>query len=132
MAKPSLRRLALVLALGWGAAAPAQAAQKTLGTGGASTAFAGQRNVLYIPGKGYWVFFQAANADRVVWRYSPDGQDWKAKDDDGNWVLQADVFPYLKMAPDAAWPNASVWYAPDLNRIYVVSNDAVSDVNGGG
>ena len=109
-----------------------RAAQKVLGTGGANTAYAGQRNLIFIPGKGYWAFFKATNSDRVVYRYSPDGITWKAKDEYGNWVAQADVFPYLQTAPDAAWPAASVWYAPDLNRVYVIANDGTIDIGGGG
>ncbi|UPT74458.1 MAG: hypothetical protein M0D55_01585 [Elusimicrobiota bacterium] len=110
----------------------ADAATRTLGTGGANTAYVGQRNVLFIPGRGYWAFFKSTNSDRVVWRWSLDGQDWSAKDDSGNWTTQADAIPFLQTAPNAAWSFASIWYAPDLNRIYVSAADALGVQGGGG
>ena len=121
---------AALLAL-WPAPA-ARSAPQVLGTGGSNTAYAGQRNMIYIPNRGYWAFFKMTNSDRVVYRYSADGITWKAKDEGGNWVAQADVFPYLQTAPDAAWPASSVWYAPDLNRVYVVANDGTADIGAGG
>ncbi|MEK7384626.1 MAG: hypothetical protein AAB262_15265, partial [Elusimicrobiota bacterium] len=98
----------------------------------AATNYVGQRNILHIPGQGYWVFFKATNPDRAIWRFSPDGQDWKATDETGSWVDQADVFPFTLLAPDAAWSNPSIWYASNLNRIYVTANDAASNIGGSG
>ncbi|MDD5303639.1 MAG: hypothetical protein PHS14_11090, partial [Elusimicrobia bacterium] len=136
MRKPSLGRLLAAGAfMAFAALWPlkgADAAQRVIGTNGASTAYAGQRNVIYKPGIGYWAFFKATNADRVVWRFSVDGQVWSAKDEAGNTVAQADVFPFLSLAPDAAWGNPSVWYAANKNRVYVVANDAANDAVGGG
>ncbi|MBI4376909.1 MAG: hypothetical protein HY549_10725, partial [Elusimicrobia bacterium] len=135
MGKRPLSRLAAFLAISglamllWG---DAYAVLKTVGATNANTGYAGQRNIVYVPGRGYWIFFKATNSDRVVWRYSSDGLSWKAKDDSGNWTTQADVFPFLSLAPDAAWYAPSVWYAPNLNRIYVVANDGNNDTNGGG
>src|SRR5690242_3770962 len=127
MVKSFLRRLSVTAALlGFAAlfaGQEAQAAVRTLGATNANTGYAGQRNIVYIPGKGTYVFFKASNSDRVVYRFSADGLNWKAKDESGNWVSQADVFPFLSLAPDAAWAYPSVWYVPNLNRIYVVAGD---------
>ncbi len=110
----------------------ARGAQRTIGTSGANTGYSGQHNMIYKPGIGYWAFFKATNADRVVWRYSPDGLTWSATDESGNKVTQADVFPFLQIAPNASWGNPSIAYASSKNRVYVVANDAASDTPGGG
>ncbi|MBI4057047.1 MAG: hypothetical protein HY399_05805, partial [Elusimicrobia bacterium] len=107
-------------------------AERTVGTGGANTGYSGQKNLIYVPGKGYWIFFKATNSDRVVYRYSSDGIDWKAKDESGNWVTQADVFPFLQTAPDAAAPTPSVWYVSNLNRVYVAAADGGTETTGSG
>ncbi|TPW18819.1 MAG: hypothetical protein FD126_3306, partial [Elusimicrobia bacterium] len=56
---------------------PAEAAKREVASSG-GTGFAGQRNVVYIQGRGYWIFLKMRNSDRSVWRFSPDGLDWKA------------------------------------------------------
>ncbi|MBI2069550.1 MAG: hypothetical protein HYT79_03030, partial [Elusimicrobia bacterium] len=107
---------------------PMEAAQRKVGNAGASTAFGGQKNVIYVPSVGYWIFFKDINADRSVWRFSTDGQDWTSS---------SDIFPYLQLAPDAAAPEPSVWHVPSLDndgvtytgRVYVSAGDATSDVN---
>ena len=117
-----------------------QAAQRIVGDNGANTSYVGQRNTFFIPGKGYWSFFKATNPDSSVWRFSVDGLDWKATNEAGAWVDKADVFPFLALAPDAAWGNPSVWLSTGIvnaagvvtDRVYVVASDAAADVLGGG
>ncbi|MFA6003443.1 MAG: hypothetical protein WC881_05180, partial [Elusimicrobiota bacterium] len=112
---------------------PAHSAQRTLGSNGDNTSYVGQHNVIYVPGLGYWAFYRKVSpSDRAVWRWSWDGQDWKAKDEGGNWGDSADLFPFTMLAPDAAWGSPSVWYAPNRNRVYVVADDAFPNIGGGG
>ena len=66
-ARGSVRR-AVLFALGAALAllpSPAISATRVMGTGGASLGFAGQRNLIFKPKVGYWVFFKALSA-RVV------------------------------------------------------------------
>ncbi|MCM2304951.1 MAG: hypothetical protein NDJ72_09630, partial [Elusimicrobia bacterium] len=135
MADRSLSRILGTLALAAAAALSpvrGRAAERVIGDNGASTAYVGQRNVIYIPGKGYWSFFKATNPDSSVWRFSLDGRDWRATDEAGAWTDKADILPFTSLAPDAAWGNPSVWFAPGLvnasgvptNRVYAVASDA--------
>ncbi|TPW18338.1 MAG: hypothetical protein FD129_6 [bacterium] len=99
----------------------AHPAQRKMTTGaGAGTGWGGQRNVISIPGMGYWAFFKSANPDRLTLRYSGDGMDWTAAED---------VFPYLQMAPDAAAGYASVWLRDEgaQKYIYIAAPDAGLD-----
>ncbi|MDD5657481.1 MAG: hypothetical protein PHF00_09545, partial [Elusimicrobia bacterium] len=102
-------------------ALPAPAAERKVGVPGSSASYGGQRNVIYVPGWGYWIFFKEINSDRAVWRYSKDGQDWTAPQD---------VFPYLQLAPDCAASEPSVWYVDNLKRVYVAAGDSAADVIG--
>ena len=99
----------------------ADAAQRSVGASGTSSGYGGQRNVVYVPGWGYWIFFKEINSDRPVWRFSKDGQDWTAAQD---------IFPFLQTLPDAAAPEPSVWYVDNLKRVYVAAGDAASDITG--
>src|SRR4051812_40016136 len=101
----SLRRHGRAWGLGLGlvlsSALPAGASQQTLATGsGVGTDFVGQRNVIYVPGAGYWAFFHAVNPTASVYSYSSDGSSWSTPQS---------VFPSSLMSPDVAAGQPSVW-----------------------
>ncbi|MBI4669690.1 MAG: hypothetical protein HY747_11015, partial [Elusimicrobia bacterium] len=103
-----------------GARADTVMGEKKLGNSGTSTAFAGQRNVIYVNDeaasiKGYWVFYKEINSDRGVYRYSQDGLEWSAA---------SDVFPYLSLAPDITTPEQSIWYVPMLKTAVTLSGQS--------
>jgi hypothetical protein len=118
--RSSLLRLGgLVLALGAALTSLSFAAQQTLTTGsGVGTDFAGQRNVIYIPGMGYWAFFHAVNPTNSVESYSADGNTWSTPQN---------VFPYATLAPNVAAGQPSIWYFYDSvtlsTYVYAVAND---------
>ncbi|MBI2788067.1 MAG: hypothetical protein HYX59_05235 [Elusimicrobia bacterium] len=116
-----LGRLALAGVAALSLTLGASAAQRKLGVAGTSTAYGGQRNVIYVPGTGYWSFFREVSSDRAVWRFSVDGQEWTAP---------LDVFPFSQTAPDAAAGEPSIWYVASLNRVYVAAGDAAADAPG--
>ena len=119
-----VRFLGLLAALGLAAVPVLRAAQRAIATGsGVTTAWAGQRNVVFVKDWGYWVFSKEVNSDRLVWRFSADGQ---------NFTAPQDVFPFLSLAPDAAAGYGSVWHRGDTNEIYVAAPDANVDINGTG
>ncbi|MBI5240311.1 MAG: hypothetical protein HY926_07540, partial [Elusimicrobia bacterium] len=105
---------------------PGRAGQQTLSSGiGAGTDFAGQRNVIYVPGVGVWVFYHStANGSKGVWRFSGDGGS--------SWTAETEVFPYTLLAPGSATPMPGVWWRADSDEIYAAATDGNIDIQGGG
>ncbi|MFI5361788.1 MAG: hypothetical protein ACHQ49_07440, partial [Elusimicrobiota bacterium] len=120
------RALGLGLGLLFGAGLTARASQQTLTSGaGAGTDFAGQRNVIFILGVGYWAFFHAVNPTASEYSFSPDGSTWSTAQS---------VFPTSTMAPDVAAGQASIWYVSSgtVMYVYAVANDGNVDIGGSG